>query len=114
MGFLKTVLLICLALVFVLIGIANMTPVTVNLLPPEIGLREAVVRDVPLSAALLGAGMVGVIAGQVMEWLRESRHRREIRDKTVEMGRMRREINRLAARVEADEVLRTGRRPQPR
>lgn len=100
---LRAVILILLGAVFVMLGVANMAPVTVHLLPPGLGVEEASLSDVPLSAVLLGAGVAGVVVGQLMEWLRETEHRRQVAEKHREVGRLRREIRRLTARLSARE-----------
>ena len=101
---LRGLFLVVLGLAFVVLGVANMAPVTVHLLPPGIGVPEAVIREVPLSAVMLAAGVSGVVVGQLMEWLREAKHRRQVEEKHRVVGRLRREIRRLSARLgERDE-----------
>lgn len=98
MRLLKIAVLGLLGFGLVVIGVANMEPVDLRLLPEEIGNGAVRVGPVPLSAVILAAVVVGIFVGQVMEWLRESQYRRLAEDRLREVGRLRRELRRMAAR----------------
>lgn len=96
-GFLLTVV----AVALIVVGVANMDPVTLRLLPADLDPEGAwTVEDLPLAAVILAAGVVGVLVGQLLEWVREARHRRLAAQRKREVGRLRAEINRLSARLE--------------
>jgi len=96
---LKLLLLAILGLGLVVIGVANMAPVDVYLLPAAIDGGANVLRDVPLAAVILVAVVVGVFVGQIMEYMREAKYRRRASERRREVGELRREVGRLAARV---------------
>ncbi|GMG82172.1 hypothetical protein LNKW23_13850 [Paralimibaculum aggregatum] len=88
-----------LGLGLVVVGVANRAPVDVFLLPQGLGLPEAELRGVPLAAVIFAAVLVGIVVGQVMEWVREAKHRRQVEEKTEEVWRLRKEIKRLSLRL---------------
>ncbi|MGF1446769.1 MAG: LapA family protein [Pikeienuella sp.] len=92
-------MLCLLGLVLVVVGVANMTPVDVFLLPAGVGLPAAEIRDMPLSAVIFVSVLAGIIVGQLLEWVREAKHRRMVAEKHAEVGRLRKEIKRLSRRL---------------
>jgi len=101
MRILKAILLTVVGIGLIGLGVANMTPVTLRLLPMELDPEgAAVVEDLPLAAVILAAAVIGILIGQVLEWLREAHHRRLAAERKREVGRLRSEINRLSARLE--------------
>lgn len=80
----------------VVVGVANMAPVDLHLLPEEAGVPGTTIPGVPLSAVILGAVVVGILIGQLMEWVREAKHRRLAEERSREVGRLRRELHRLS------------------
>ena len=99
---LKLLILLLLAAALIVLGVANMAPVDLHLLPAEVGGPETTIEQVPLTAILFGAVAIGVIVGFLLEWLREAKHRRLAAEKKREVGRLRSEINRLSARLGDD------------
>lgn len=99
MRLLKLLILIALGAALVVVGVANMAPVDIRLLPPEIGAGGYAVEGVPLAVVILASVVVGVLVGQLMEYLRESKYRRQSEERRREVGRLRKEVGRLAARL---------------
>jgi len=95
----RTLVLLLLGAALVVVGVANMAPVDVHLLPREIGGPQTTIPQVPLAAVILASVIVGVIVGQLLEYARERKHRRQAEERRREVGRLRREVGRLAARL---------------
>lgn len=85
------------ALMLVVVGLANRGLVTVRLLPAEmgqvLGMNRAV--DLPLFLIIFLAIAVGLLIGFAWEWLREHKHRAEARAKGREVHKLAREVERL-------------------
>jgi uncharacterized integral membrane protein len=96
---LKMLILILMALVLIVLGVANLDPVDVHLLPAEIGGPQSVIPQIPLAAVILIAVVFGVLVGYLLEWLREAKHRRLADEKKREVSRLRKEISLLNARL---------------
>ena len=109
MRFLRYLLLAVVGLILVLVAMANQSPVTVNLLPSDIGdfvgLGGAI--EVPLFLLLLGAAAGGLVIGFVWEWLREHKHRATARAGAKQVNALSREVTQLrnAQSGPKDEVL---------
>jgi|SRR6056297_781643 len=99
---LKLLLLLVVALALIVLGVANMAPVDLHLVPPQVGGPETTLEQVPLTAILFGAVAVGVVVGFLLEWLREAKYRRLAAEKKREAGRLRSELGRLNARADDD------------
>ena len=98
---LKALLLLPVAIVVVLLAVANRGPVTLSLDPfsgevPEVAFR------VPLYALLFGAVILGTLIGGIASWLAQGRHRRSRREAKREVGRLKAETERLRQRAEAN------------
>lgn len=100
------------ALVLIVVALANRTAVTLYLLPAELAdliALPAVFRqiDLPLFVVIFISIAVGVLLGFVWEWLREHKHRAEASRKTREVGRLEREVKKLKGKQQEgkDEVL---------
>lgn len=100
---LKMLFLVVVALALVILGVANMAPVDLYLFPAEAGGEAFSAHEVPLAGVIFGSVLVGLVAGQVIEYLREAKHRRAFAEKRAENVRLRREILRLQSEVEAKE-----------
>ncbi|MBK0400471.1 DUF1049 domain-containing protein [Limibaculum sp. M0105] len=87
---------ICVALV--ILGVANMAPVDLHLLPASIVKTDLVLTGVPLAAVILVAILVGVVLGELFEWLREHKHRRRASERSREVERLKGEIAALKRR----------------
>jgi uncharacterized integral membrane protein len=96
--FLKALLLLPVAIVVVLLAVANRDPVQLSLDPfsrtaPEIAF------SLPLFALLLGAVLLGVVIGGTATWLAPGRHRRRERQFRREAQQLRTETDRLRAQA---------------
>jgi lipopolysaccharide assembly protein A len=101
---LKMVVLALLALVLVVIGVANMTPVDLHLLPGEIGGYDYTLHQVPLVGVILVSVLLGILIGELIEWVREHKHRRTARQKRREAEQLQRENEQLRRRLEDDDL----------
>jgi len=99
----KMIILTLLGLALVVLGVANMAPVDLYLLPKEVGGEQLMLSQVPLAAVIVVAVVVGVVLGQFLEYLRERKHRRLAEEKRREVGRLRQEVGRLSTRLGEDE-----------
>ena len=97
--FIKTMILGFLGAGLVLLGVANMAPVDIRLLPEGLGAGDTVLHDVPLAAVMLDSVLVGMVIGQLLEWLRERKHRVAAEQRKRELGAMKAEIARLSAKL---------------
>ncbi|MEL7348150.1 MAG: LapA family protein, partial [Pseudomonadota bacterium] len=88
---------ICAALV--VLGVANMQPVTLHLLPSGIVDAAPSLPNMPLSVVILAAMLLGFIVGEVFEWVREAKHRKEVRTRGKEIQQLRAENARLKTKV---------------
>ena len=96
----KLVFLVVIALVLMLVLSANMAPVDLHLLPGALGINLFSLTGVPLSIVIVVAVLTGFLIGLLMEYLREGKHRANLARKRRELGTLREENARLAARVE--------------
>lgn len=93
-NFLKALLLLPIAILVVLLAVANRGPVTLSLDPfsragPEISFT------LPLFAALFAALMLGVLIGGVASWTAQAKHRRARRSYKREVRHLRTEADRM-------------------
>jgi len=93
--------LVPLAVVAVLVAVANRHAVTVALDPS--GTAPALAVTAPLFAILFGALIAGVVVGGTAAWLRQRRHRRAARRAEAEVRALRAETEALKQRLEAAE-----------
>ncbi len=100
----KMVVLVLLALVLVVVGVANMTPVDLHLLPPVIAEGRWTLPQVPLVAVILVSILLGILIGELIEWAREHKHRRMARQKRREAEALARENETLKRRLEDDDL----------
>jgi uncharacterized integral membrane protein len=92
--FLKGLILLPIAIVIVLLAVANRAPVRLSFDPftrPE----PMFSATLPLFAVIFGAVMLGVVIGGVASWLAQSKHRRLERRYRREARRLREERERL-------------------
>jgi len=92
--FLKALILLPIAILVILLAVANRAPVTLSLDPfsreaPEISFQ------VPLFALVFAAVMVGVLIGGMATWLSQGRARRERRQYRREVRHLRTETERM-------------------
>ena len=103
LGFLKALLLLPVAIVVVLLAIANRAPVTFSLDPFGKGAPDIAV-SLPLYGLLLAAVGIGVVIGGVGSWLSSGRSRRSGRAARREAARLRAEAERLRRTVAASRM----------
>lgn len=91
-SFIKGIILLPIAIIVVLLAVANRHPVLVSFDPfsevPEIA------AQVPLFVIAFAAVMLGVVIGGVGAWLAQSENRRERRQALREVSRLRSEAER--------------------
>lgn len=91
---LRYVFLVAVAIVLLTVALANRTPVSLRLLPDDmgaaLGLGGAV--ELPLFLVIFGGIVAGLLIGFVWEWFRESKHRSNSSIKTREVTRLEREL----------------------
>ena len=101
--FFKGLILLPIAIVVVLLAVANRTPVRLSFDPfsrPE----PMISTTLPLFAVIFAAVMIGVVIGGVAAWLAQSKHRRLERRYRREARRLRDERERLRAHPDAARV----------
>jgi uncharacterized integral membrane protein len=96
-GFLKGIILLPIAIIVVLLAVANRHPVLVSFDPFSAETPEISVT-LPLFALVFLAVILGVFIGGIAAWLAQSENRRERRQAMREVGRLRAEAER--ARVQ--------------
>src|SRR3954451_13112994 len=93
--FLKALILLPVAIVVVLLAVANRTPVTFSFDPTRSAPDLAV--TLPFYAFLFMAGALGVVIGGAASWLAQRKHRRARRHHRREADRLRAEAELLRA-----------------
>jgi uncharacterized integral membrane protein len=104
---LKYLLLALLAVVAVILAIANRGPVELHVWPDGMPLPEPAASwpndfQMPIYLAILAAVFVGVVIGLTLEMVRERTHRREERRYRNEAARLFRENKELRAKLGQD------------
>lgn len=112
MRYLRYLILATIALVLVVVALANRDTVTLHTLPqgmaeiPGMGVLTHSIA-LPLFVVIFGGILAGVALGFIWEWLREHRQRAEASRKAAEVARLERELNKVKGQRDAgkDEVL---------
>jgi uncharacterized integral membrane protein len=91
--FLKALVLLPVAILVVLLAVANRGPVTISL-DPFSGVPEFSV-SLPLFAVVFLAVMVGVVIGGIAAWLAQGKNRRARRQSRREVDSLRHETERM-------------------
>lgn len=94
--FLKALMLLPVAVLVVLLAVANRAPVTLSLDPFSQDAPEFSIT-VPLFAVIFAAVMVGVLIGGVAAWLAQGKNRQARRQLRRETHALRNETERLRA-----------------
>lgn len=89
----RVLIVLPLALVIIVLAVANRAPVQVSL-DPFSGVAPLVAFSAPLFAIVLAAAALGVILGGVAVWWSQGRHRRVARLQAREIERIRAEAER--------------------
>ncbi len=84
------VLLLPLAVVLILISVANRQPVRFSLDPLDT-VNPALSLELPLFVFLFAVFLVGMLMGGFLIWLSQGRHRRALREKSHEAEELKRE-----------------------
>lgn len=83
-----------LAIALLTVALANRAPVTLRLLPDDVGaflgLGGAV--EMPLFLVIFGGIVAGLLIGFVWEWFREAKYRSNSHSKSREVSRLEREL----------------------
>lgn len=95
--FFKALILLPIAVVVVLLAVANRAPVLVSLDPFSRGAPE-ISFTWPLYAVVFGAVMLGVVIGGIGAWLAQGKNRRARRESRREVHQLRTEVERARAR----------------
>ncbi|MEL6576138.1 MAG: LapA family protein [Pseudomonadota bacterium] len=100
----KIAVLLTICVVLVVVGVANMQFVPLRLIPegmsiPETGATSDPLITLPLSVVILAAMLVGFVIGEIFEWMREGKHRRERDNRGREIQALRAENARLKAKL---------------
>lgn len=94
LAFLKALILLPVAVVAVLMAVANRAPATLSFDPFSRGAPELSVTA-PLFAFLFAATVLGVVIGGVGTWLTAGKHRRARRMSSREIQRLKADADRL-------------------
>jgi len=107
--FIKYLFLAVVALVLVLLALANREPVTLTVLPDNLAewVNWNFIVTLPLFLVILGGIVAGLLIGFVWEWFREHRQRAEAKAQRRERDRLAREVAQLRGqkRESQDDVL---------
>jgi uncharacterized integral membrane protein len=107
--FIKYLFLAAVALVLVLLALANREPVTLTVLPDNLAewVNWNFIVTLPLFLVILGGIVAGLLIGFVWEWFREHRQRAEAKAQRKERDRLAREVAQLRGqkRESQDDVL---------
>ncbi len=101
----KLSFILCVAVVLIVLAIANRDPVVINLLPADLALwlRIDLSISLPLFLIIFGAITAGLVLGFVWEWLREHRHRADASRAKRDATRLSRELETLKDEARAKE-----------
>jgi uncharacterized integral membrane protein len=95
----RLIVLGLLAAALIVLGVANMAAVDLYLLPVPLFGDEFSIKGIPLAVVILAAVLTGILAGLVIEYLREHKQRRVAEEKRREIVRLRQEVTRLRAKL---------------
>ena len=96
--FVKALLLLPVAVLVVLLAVANRAPVRISLDPFSQDAPEFA-TEVPLYAVIFAAVMLGVVIGGTATWLAQGKHRRARRQYRRETQHLKTETERLRAQA---------------
>ena len=112
MRYIRYAFLAALAIVLVVVALANRGSVTLITLPDGLGAMPGMGTmsysvELPLFLVIFGGIVAGLLIGFVWEWLREHKHRAEAVRKQAEVKKLERELKRTQAErdKDKDEVL---------
>jgi putative membrane protein len=92
-----------LAAILISLGVANMVPVDLYLLPAALFGDGFSIKGLPLAVVIMAAVLLGILVGLVIEYLREHKQRRVANEKRREIVELRQEVTRLRAKMSDQE-----------
>jgi uncharacterized integral membrane protein len=95
----KLIVLGLLAVILIILGVANMAAVDLYLLPAALFGDGFSIKGIPLAVVILAAVLMGILIGLVIEFLREHKQRRVAEEKRREIVQLRQEVARLRAKL---------------
>jgi uncharacterized integral membrane protein len=95
----KLIVLGLLAVILIALGVANMAAVDLYLLPATLFGDGFSIKGLPLAVVILAAVLMGILAGLVIEFLREHKQRSVAAEKRREIVRLRQEVTRLRTKL---------------
>ncbi len=95
----KLIVLGLLAAILIVLGVANMAAVDLHLLPEALFGDSFSIKGLPLAVVILAAVLTGILAGLVIEFLREHEQRRLAEEKRREIVKLRQEVTRLRTKL---------------
>ena len=95
----KLIVVGLLAVILIALGVSNMAAVDLYLLPAALFGDSFSVNGLPLAVVMLAAVLLGILAGQVIEFLREQKQRRVAEEERREIVRLRQEVARLRGKL---------------
>ncbi len=97
MRYLKLLVLAVIAIGLIFVALANSQSVELNLVPAAltglIGFNASI--NLPLFVVIFGGVAIGMLVGYIAEWLREHKHRSQVRKEHKQVVRLEREVDRL-------------------
>ncbi|SFT35108.1 lipopolysaccharide assembly protein LapA domain-containing protein [Sedimentitalea nanhaiensis] len=109
MRYIRYAFLAILGIVLISVSLANRGLVTLKLMPDAlaqlVGFNMTI--SLPLFVVVLGGIVAGLVIGFLWEWMREHKHRREAAEKSREVRKLERRVDRLKTEKHQgkDEVL---------
>ncbi|MFD1508419.1 lipopolysaccharide assembly protein LapA domain-containing protein [Lacimonas salitolerans] len=112
MRYIRYAILAAIAVVLIVLALANRASVTLHSLPegmaeiPGMAVLDHSI-DLPLFVVIFGGVLIGLLLGFVWEWIREHKHRAEAARRQSEVTKLQRELRRTKAQRDEgkDEVL---------
>lgn len=105
--YLRYLFLVLIGIALVFLAFANHQPVTLKLMPEQMGQAMGITGSLtmPLFVLVLGALAVGILLGFVLEWIRAGYVRRRQRRDSWRAEQLERELARKESSHGGDEVL---------
>ena len=104
----KYAVLCIIALALIVVAMANMGPMTLQLLPDGFGRLIGLNMDLtlPVFIVILGTFLAGLLFGFIWEWIRESKHRSTAKVERRERERLEQQVNKVSPPAKTgDDVL---------
>ncbi len=98
----KIAILSVIGIALIIVGAANMAPVDLYLLPAAAGMDALSLKGVPLAAVIVVSVLVGVVVGQLMEWLRERKYRKSVNEQQREIKALKQRNGEMVAKLGDD------------